>query len=87
MGRNKIEGNTRTRKRRNRWSNLQIVVVISLFMCLLIGYKHFSLLRDGYIPLYTVLEKQSFQKTSDGQYEKKIGDLSYSLIIDTEKTV
>ncbi|HEL1907909.1 TPA: glycerophosphodiester phosphodiesterase [Streptococcus suis] len=54
-------------------------------MCLLIGYKHFSLLRDGYIPLNTVLEKQSFQKTSDGQYEKKIGDLSYSLLIDTDK--
>lgn len=85
MERNKIEGNTRTRKRRHQWSNLHIVVVLSLFMCLLIGYKHFSLLRDGYIPMNTVLEKQSFQKTSDGQYEKKIGDLSYSLIIDTEK--
>ncbi|HEM3457664.1 TPA: glycerophosphodiester phosphodiesterase [Streptococcus suis] len=37
------------------------------------------------MPLNTVLEKQSFQKTSDGQYEKKIGDLSYSLLIDTDK--
>ncbi|HGO5512361.1 glycerophosphodiester phosphodiesterase family protein [Streptococcus suis] len=83
--RNKIEGNTRTRKRTHRWSNLHIVVVLSLFMCLLIGYKHFSLLRDGYIPLNTVLEKQSFQKISDGQYEKKIGDLSYSLLIDIDK--
>ncbi|WP_105157063.1 glycerophosphodiester phosphodiesterase family protein [Streptococcus suis] len=54
-------------------------------MCLLVGYKHFSLLRDGYIPLNTVLEKQSFKKTSAGQYEKKIGDLSYSLLIDTDK--
>ncbi|HFR3751083.1 TPA: glycerophosphodiester phosphodiesterase family protein [Streptococcus suis] len=85
MGRNKREGITRTRKRTHRWSNLDIVVVLSLFMCLLIGYKHFSLLRDGYIPLNTVLEKQSFKKISDGQYEKKIGDLSYSLLIDTDK--
>lgn len=85
MGRNKIEGNTRTRKRTHRWANLHIVVVLSLFMCLLIGYKHFSLLRDGYMPLNTVLEKQSFKKISDGQYEKKIGDLSYSLLIDTDK--
>lgn len=85
MGRNKIEGNTRTRKRAHRSSNLHIVVVLSLFVCLLIGYKHFSLLRDGYIPLSTVLEKQSFQKISDGQYKKKIGDLSYSLLIDIDK--
>ncbi|HEM5197264.1 TPA: hypothetical protein U1312_002038, partial [Streptococcus suis] len=85
MGRNKIEGNTRTRKRTHRWANLHIVVVLSLFICLLIGYKHFSLLRDGYMPLNTVLEKQSFKKISDGQYEKKIGDLSYSLLIDTDK--
>ncbi|WP_105100868.1 glycerophosphodiester phosphodiesterase family protein [Streptococcus suis] len=92
MGRNKIEGNTRTRKRtRCRFINIYIYIYIyilinvSLFMCLLVGYKHFSLLRDGYIPLNTVLEKQSFKKTSAGQYEKKIGDLSYSLLIDTDK--
>ena len=85
MGRNKIDGYTRTRKRAHRWSNLHIVVFLSLFVCLLIGYKHFSLLRDGYIPLSTVLEKQSFQKISDGQYKKKIGDLSYSLLIDIDK--
>ncbi|WP_238143088.1 glycerophosphodiester phosphodiesterase family protein, partial [Streptococcus suis] len=64
---------------------IYILINVSLFMCLLVGYKHFSLLRDGYIPLNTVLEKQSFKKTSAGQYEKKIGDLSYSLLIDTDK--
>lgn len=71
MGRNKIEGNTRTRKRTHRWANLHIVVVLSLFMCLLIGYKHFSLLRDGYIPLNTVLEKQLFKRFLMGSMRKK----------------
>ncbi|HFI0562897.1 TPA: glycerophosphodiester phosphodiesterase family protein [Streptococcus suis] len=84
MGRTKIAANTRTRKRA-RYIYIYILINVFLFMCLLVGYKHFSLLRDGYIPLNTVLEKQSFQKISDGQYEKKIGDLSYSLMIDTEK--
>lgn len=76
--------NIRTRKQTQHLFFVSIVVAFFVF-CLAIGLRHFSLLRSGYIPLYTVLEKQSFQKTSDGQYEKKIGDLSYSLIIDTEK--
>ncbi|MGU7930822.1 glycerophosphodiester phosphodiesterase family protein [Streptococcus suis] len=76
--------NIRTRKQTQHLFFVSIVVAFFVF-CLAIGLRHFSLLRSGYIPLYTVLEKQSFQKTSDGQYEKKIGDLSYSLIIDKEK--
>ncbi|HFI0621052.1 TPA: glycerophosphodiester phosphodiesterase family protein [Streptococcus suis] len=76
--------NIRTRKQTQHLFFVSIVVAFLVF-CLAIGLRHFSLLRSGYIPLYTVLEKQSFQKTSDGQYEKKIGDLSYSLMIDKEK--
>ncbi|HEM5184309.1 TPA: glycerophosphodiester phosphodiesterase [Streptococcus suis] len=64
---------------------MYVVVSAFLLIGLLVGYRHFSLLRDGCIPLNTVLEKQSFKKISDGQYEKKIGDLSYSLRIDTDK--
>ncbi len=85
MGRSKTVTNTRTRKRTYCWFNLYVVVSAFLLIGLLVGYKHFSLLRDGYIPLNTVLEKQSFKKTSAGQYEKKIGDLSYSLMLDTDK--
>lgn len=85
MGRSKTVTNTRTRKRTYWWFNLYVVVSAFLLIGLLVGYRHFSLLRDGYIPLNTVLEKQSFKKISDGQYEKKIGDLSYSLLIDTDK--
>ncbi|HEL2110164.1 TPA: glycerophosphodiester phosphodiesterase [Streptococcus suis] len=76
--------NIRTSKQTQHLFFVSIVVAFLVF-CLAIGLRHFSLLRSGYIPLYTVLEKRSFQKTSDGQYEKKIGDLSYSLIIDKEK--
>lgn len=72
MGRNKIEGNTRTRKRtRCRFINIYILINVSLFMCLLVGYKHFSLLRDGYTPLNTVLEKQSFKKLLLSSMRKK----------------
>ncbi|HFR3939481.1 TPA: glycerophosphodiester phosphodiesterase family protein [Streptococcus suis] len=85
MGRSKTVTNTRTRKRTYWWFNLYVVVSAFLLIGLLVGYRHFSLLRDGYIPLNTVLEKQSFKKTSAGQYEKKIGNLSYSLILDTDK--
>lgn len=85
MGRSKTVTNTRTRKRTYWWFNLYVVVSAFLLIGLLVGYRHFSLLRDGCIPLNTVLEKQSFKKISDGQYEKKIGDLSYSLRIDTDK--
>ncbi|HEM3703334.1 TPA: hypothetical protein U1D11_001873 [Streptococcus suis] len=87
MGRSKTATNTRTRKRTYWWFNLYVVVSVFLLVGLLVGYKHFSLLRDGYIPLNTVLEKQSFKKTSAGQYEKKIGDLSYSLMLDTDKNI
>lgn len=85
MGRSKTVTNTRTRKRTYWWFNLYVVVSAFLLIGLLVGYRHFSLLRDGYIPLNTVLEKQSLKKTSAGQYEKKIGNLSYSLILDTDK--
>ncbi|HEM2752170.1 TPA: glycerophosphodiester phosphodiesterase [Streptococcus suis] len=85
MGRSKTVTNTQTRKRTYWWFNLYVVVSAFLLIGLLVGYRHFSLLRDGYIPLNTVLEKQSFKKTSAGQYEKKIGNLSYSLILDTDK--
>lgn len=84
MGRTRKVVNIRVRKQTQHLFFVSIVVAFLVF-CLAIGLRHFSLIRDGYIPLYTVLEKQSFQKTSDGQYEKKIGDLSYSLMIDKEK--
>lgn len=84
MGRTRKVENTRTRKQTQHLFFVSIVAAFLVF-CLAIGLRHFSLLRDGYIPLNTVLEKQSFQKISDGQYEKKIGNISYSLIIDKEK--
>ncbi len=61
MGRSKTVTNTRTRKRTYWWFNLYVVVSAFLLIGLLVGYRHFSLLRDGYIPLNTVLEKQSFK--------------------------
>lgn len=53
--------NIRTRKQTQHLFFVSIVVAFFVF-CLAIGLRHFSLLRDGYIPLNTVLEKQSFQK-------------------------